>query len=104
VDDWHHRKRFSPGDWYVDADGQFKLQYLGIVTALLARQLVGDRDNQIDTADDTEPVMLFRVVVDEADARLSHETHFVYYTHTKSDADRGYHFIKVAGSVPTAHR
>jgi hypothetical protein len=93
VDDWYGRDRFTPGDSYTDADGLFVLQYLGIVSALVARQLLGDQEYEIDPAFDTEPVMLFRVVEDDAELTTKVHPPSKYYTHTKSDADNGYHFI-----------
>jgi hypothetical protein len=101
LDDWYRRDFFTPGEWCFDADGLFKLQYVGPVSAQSACLLVGDRrEHEIDSASGGEPVMLFRVVEDEADDVLGDGA--IYYTHTKSDANRGYHFIRIPGPLPHA--
>jgi hypothetical protein len=96
--DWYSRDRYKPGECYVDSDGLFALRYLGIVSAPVARQLVGDREHQIDTASETEQVVVFRIVEDNADSAVS------FYTHTKSDADRGYSFIAITDLLPGCRR
>jgi hypothetical protein len=98
ADDWYGRDCYKPGECYVDADGLFVLRYLGIVSAPVARQLVGDREHQVETASETEQVMVFRIVEDNADLAVS------FYTHTKSDADRGYSFIAIADLLPGCRR
>lgn len=99
MDGWYERDRFVVHDLYVDADGLFVLQYLGIVGALVARKLLGDLEHQIDTVFETDPVMLFRAVEDDSDCTLAPCTHGFFYTHTKSDADRGYGFIAIADLI-----
>ena len=102
MDDWYERDRFVAHDLYVDADGLFVLQYLGIVSALVARKLLGDLEHQIDAVFATDPVMLFRVVEDDADFTVAPFRHAIFYTHTKSDADRGYCFIAIADLIQSA--
>ena len=99
VEGWYERERFVVHDLYVDADGLFVLQYLGIVGALVARKLLGDLEHQIDTVFETDPVMLFRAVEDDTDFTVAPCTHGFFYTHTKSDADRGYGFIAIADLI-----
>jgi hypothetical protein len=103
LDDWYCRDFFTPGEWCFDADGLFKLQYVGSVSAQAACLLVGDhREHEIDSASGTEPVMLFRVVEDGADNVMGNGA--TYYTHTKSDANRGYHFIRIPGPLASRSR
>jgi hypothetical protein len=95
MDDWYRRHSFAIGASYFDADGLSQLEYLGIVAARVCRQLLGHRADVVHTADDTEAVMLFRVVYDDDTATATSDNEVIYYTHSRSDADRGYHFIKV---------
>jgi hypothetical protein len=95
MDDWYRRDSFTIGAVYFDADGLSQLEYVGTVTARVSRHLLGDRADEVHTANDVEAVMMFRVVDDDAAATASSDDEVMYYTHSRSDADRGYHFIKV---------
>jgi hypothetical protein len=76
-----------PGDRYLDADGRYVLRYAGAVPAAYARALPGVVENFIEATSESEPVLLFEVVSPEGTPP--------YYTHTRSDADRGYGFVKL---------
>ncbi|MEP7046912.1 MAG: hypothetical protein ABI949_09545 [Ilumatobacteraceae bacterium] len=93
MDNWYSRHRFVPGDVYVDADGLHALQYVGIVSARSALRLMADEEHQIDCDHDSESVVLFRVFDDKVDTAVT------FYTHTRSDADRGYAFVVLADMV-----
>ncbi|MEO7370579.1 MAG: hypothetical protein ABIZ69_06945 [Ilumatobacteraceae bacterium] len=86
MDDWYWPQGFEPGAIYVDADGENTLEFTGVLTARAARGLTGISEGLLDTADDGERVLVFMVVDHDQPEPM-------YYTHTKSDADRGYGFI-----------
>jgi hypothetical protein len=76
-----------PGGIYVDADGHQVLEYSGIMPAAAARALTGVETELVE-APDGEPVLVFEVVA-------PNRTSGMFYTHTRSDADRGYGFIEL---------
>ena len=89
MDDWYHPENFEPGQIYVDAEGELRLEFAGTLTAKAARRLVDD-DHTIVAGDDNEPVLLFLVVNDiEGDD-------VTFYAHSKLDADRGYGFVSLS--------
>jgi hypothetical protein len=93
MDDWYGPDGFRPGALYADADGQLCLEYAGALTAGVARRLTGESD-VIDTDSDAEAVLMFVVVGDGPLAGT-------LYTHTKSDADRGYGFTALEARLRT---
>ncbi len=89
MDDWYRPERFEFGELYVDAEGELTLQFAGTLTAKAARGLSANSDYTIEAADDSEPVLVFLVVSADDES-------VAFYTHTKTDADRGYGFISIA--------
>jgi hypothetical protein len=68
-----------PGGIYVDADGHQVLEYSGIMPAAAARALTGVETELVEAPDGDAP----------------NRTSGMFYTHTRSDADRGYGFIEL---------
>jgi hypothetical protein len=88
--DWYSDE-FVPGERYMDADGQFTLEYAGRLTAKTARGLV-DHPEFVVAVDPNESVHIF-VVVAEGGRKT------MLYTHTKVDADRGYCFVRLSDKI-----
>ena len=84
--DWYTADAFVAGCRYVDADARYVLVYAGVMSAAEARALPGVERDLVETQSDAEPVMVFRRV---AVTGASGE----FYTHSRSDADRGYGFV-----------
>ena len=89
MDDWYRPEGFEFGEFYVDAEGELTLQFAGTLTAKAARGLITNSDCTIEAADDSEPVLVFLIVSADDES-------VAFYTHTKTDADRGYGFISIA--------
>jgi hypothetical protein len=85
---WYSRSGLVPGRIYVDADGRQVLEYSGIMPAAVARALTDVATDLLEPTPDGEPVLVFEVVA-------PNRTSGMFYTHTRSDADRGYGFIEL---------
>jgi hypothetical protein len=80
---------FVPGGRYTDLDGLSCLEYAGVLTAEVVRRLI-DHPELVESTKPGGRVHVFATVTDSG---------VVLYTHTRTDADKGYGFVRLPDTV-----